>query len=84
MYCQVHVVTALEESASKYSMHQVSLYEKFCIVDSYLNKMFYFKNDMIKLTGAVSFPTRMQTEENTCEVTCALKTNRREEYLLCR
>lgn len=32
---------------------------------------------MIKLTGAVSFPTRMHTEENMCELTCTLKTKRR-------
>lgn len=43
VYCQVHVVTALEESANKYSIHQVSLYEKFCVVDFYLIESFVFK-----------------------------------------
>lgn len=75
MSCQVHVVTAAEESANKYSIYQVSLYEKIWVIDLFIWLKCFVLNNVINLTGAVFVPARVLIEENTCELISTLITN---------
>lgn len=63
MSCQVHVVTAAEESANKYSIYQVSLYEKFWVVYLFIWSKHFGLNNVINLTGPVLVPARMLSKE---------------------